>query len=640
MGIIRKTYNFIMGLIGLVVLGLFVYVFFGMKWEEHKEEERTEEREELVSDVAEKFRARGLGDLDELRDTYLARCPAGGFTVLEGDAEEICTAMANVLLTRSQEREMSVSDHVELANQLCALEAKQVGEDLAYYCEDQHIYALRDTMANALALALCSFERAWVFDQQSITTFSKRGPAAYVDGDVRVDCETGLIDEYHYEGYFEGFFEVMAEEDYERDSPFIEEWYDLLYANEYDQLREQLAAYEFGKDEQVDFLVLRVFLNDYSADLLATVIERNGGKVDYDINYYEQALSTAIDEEQEKVSLMLLEAGADPIRPSGNGTTPIVNAAGNGMLEVVKALVSRGADVDGVRGSESYNFGKPLELAAMNGHEKTALWLLDNGARLAPADPSKYPLYEPGYLLEEAAYGGSLAVFERLIERGEKSEDSWRLVRNAVNAGNVDVLQLVFEQGYEMPEVERHDDLYDGAVGAIRAEDAGSVENGLRMFELLLDQGLDMSETSESGWTLGHQAIIHYSPRSLEPADAGERAAEIRALRLEFVKRVIDEVLAAGIDIDQRAESETMLMKAADKGQPELTRYLLNKGADVALKNDKGETALDIAAREGRRLLSHWEDHEALRSRFTQTIEILGGTADMLVPPEEPHSGR
>ena len=638
MGIIKKTYNFIMGLIGLLVLGLFVYVFFAMKWEEHKEEERAEEREELVSEVTEDFRARGLGDLDELRDDYLARCPVGGFTVLEGDAAEICAAMAAALLSRSQEREMSVSDHVELANQLCALEAKQEGEDPEYYCEDQHLYALRDTMANALALALCSFERAWVFDQQSITVFSKRGPAAYVDGDVRADCETGLIEEYYYAGYFKGFFESIAEEDYEYDPPFIEEWYDLLYEEEYAQLKEQLAAYEFGKDEQIDFRVLGVFLNDHSADLLANVIERNGGKVDYDINFYEQALSRAIDDEQEKVSLMLLEAGADPLRPFANGTTPIVNAAGNGMLEVVKALVARGADVDGVRGSESFNFGKPLKLAAMNGHEETALWLLDNGARLAPGDASRYPLYEPGYLLEEAAYGGSLAVFERVIERGEKSENTWHLVRDAVNGGNADILQLVFEQGYKMPDVERHDDLYDAVVVAIQEEDKGSIEDGFRMFELLLDQGLDMSEMSESGWTLGHQAVIHYSPRSLEPADAGERAATVRSLRLKFVERVIDEVLAAGIDIDQRHESETMLMKSADKGNPELTRYLLNLGADAALKNDRGETALDIAAREGRRLLSHWEDHEALRSRFTQTIEILGGTADMLEPPEEPDS--
>lgn len=636
MGILRKTYNFIMGLIGLLVLGLFVYVFFAMKWEEHKEEERAEEREELVSEVAEDFRARGLGDLDELRDNYFARCPVGGFTVLEGDAEEICTAMADVLLTGSQEREMSVSDHVELLYQLCALEAKQEGEDPSYYCEDERKYALRDTMADALALALCNFERAWVFDHQYITAFSKRGPAAYVDEDVRVDCETGLIEDYDYDGFFEG----MAEEDYEYNPPFIEEWYDLLDAEEYAQVKERLAAYEFGKDQQVDFWVLGVFLNDRSANLLADVIERNGGKVDYDINYYEQALSRAIDDEQEKVSLLLLEAGADALRPYSNGTTPIVIAASNGMLEVVKALVARGADVDGVRGSESFDFGKPLELAAMNGHEKTALWLLDNGARLAPEDPSRYPLYEPGYLLAEAAYGGSLAVVERLIERGEKSEDTWRLVSNAVNSGNADMLQLVFEQGYEMPEVERHDDLYDGVVVAIQKEDKDSIEDGLRMFELLLDQGLDMSEMHESGWTLGHQAVIHYAPRSLEPANAGERAATVRSLRLKFVERVIDEVVAAGIVIDQRHESETMLMKAADKGQPELTRYLLGLGADAALKNDKGETALDIAAREGRRLLSHWDDHEALRSRFTQTIEILGGTADMLEPPEKPDSGQ
>ena len=631
MGIIKKIYNFIMGFIGLLVFGLIAYVYFSMKLEQHQAEQHAEARDELASEIIADFRSRGLGDIDELRDKHLADCPVYDFTVLEGDAAEICTAMADILVTRSQERELSVSDHVELGYQLCTLQAEQLDEDPSYFCEDHHRWATQETVNAALALALCRFDRAWIYDQSTITSFSKRGPTTYVDFDFLVDCDTGRVEEYEYGGFFEG----LTDEDYVYSPPFIERWYDLLYEQDYDTVKAQVAAHEFGNDEQVDFQVLGVFLDDDAAELLADVIERNGGKVDYDIHYYEQALSRAIENEQENVSLMLLEAGADPLRPYAIGETPIVTAASNGMLEVVKALVDRGADVDGVKGSESFNFGRPLELAAMNGHEDTALWLLNNGARLAPEDPSDYPLYEPGYLLESAAYGGSLPVVERLIEGGEKSEDSLSLVRNAVSSGSADVLQLIFDQGYEMPELEHHDDLYDGVVAAIEEQGRGSIEDGLAIFEILLDRGLDMSELHESGWTLGHQAVIHYSPWTLEPSDIDDRAAAVSALRIDFVKRVIDEVVAAGIDIDQRHEGETMLMKAADKGQPMLTRYLLEKGADATLRNDDGETALEIAAREGRRLMSHWEDHGALRIRFTETVEILGGTGDMLDPPQE-----
>ena len=75
-------------------------------------------------------------------------------------------------------------------------------------------------------------------------------------------------------------------------------------------------------------------------------------------------------------------------------------------------------------------------------------------------------------------------------------------------------------------------------------------------------------------------------------------------------------------------------MEAADGGQSELVRYLLDLGADATLENDQGQSALDIAAREGRRLTAYWEDNEALETRFAEVIESLGGTRDMLNPPE------
>jgi ankyrin repeat protein len=113
-----------------------------------------------------------------------------------------------------------------------------------------------------------------------------------------------------------------------------------------------------------------------------------------------------------------------------------------------------------------------------------------------------------------------------------------------------------------------------------------------------------------------------------------ERVPLVREQREWFVKRVIDEVIATGVDIDQRHQSETMLMAAADGGQPELVRYLLDLGADATLENDKGQSALDITVREGRRLTAFWDEDEALATRFAEVIELLGGTADMLNAPD------
>jgi ankyrin repeat protein len=600
MGIISKTYNFIMGLIGLTIIGLVLFVFFAAKWERYQEEKYTGKREELASVVAKESRERGLGDLADLRRDYLARCPINELTVLEGEGPEICAAMADALLVQSQQREMTLSDHVELGYRLCALDAKEEGYDPDDYCDRQEV--ADETLAAAISVALCAFDSAWVFDPRYHTQFSKRGPDVYVDHELQVDCGTRLV-EYSYR---DTFFDVMPEDDGPW-PPIVEQVYEAL---------------ESGDHET-------------AIALLPEFLTRNGGTANFDLQYYNQPLSQAIEAQSPEAALLLLKSGADPLRPGSSGDSPIVAAASYGMLDVVRALVANGADVDGVAGSESLDFGEPLRWAAWNGHAETARWLLENGALIAPGDPSRYPLWSDHTLLDDAVVGGDLAVIETLIEMGARSEDPPRLFRGAAEGGNPDVMLLLFDEGYEMPDVKHHDRIYDAVVDVIKEEGRGRVEHGVRMFEILLDRGLDMSEMNDSGWNYGHQAVIHYGPPTVG-FDSGEaRTAVVHEYRLRFVKRVIDEVLASGMDIDQRYEGETMLMEAADNGQPQLVRYLLDLGADATLRNDDGRSALDIAASTGRRLISFWDENEDLENRFAEVIEMLGGSRDLLNPPEE-----
>ena len=622
-----KIYNFIMGLIGLIVLGAIAFFFFASKWEEFQDQQYEDDREDVVNAVAREARERGLGDLDQLRQQYLEHCPTDRMLVLEGDTDQICAAMADALLAQSQSREMTMSDYEEIGYRLCALDAEYDGGDPEDYCDRDEV---AQTIQNdALAIALCAFDRAWVFDTEYENSVSKRGLFVYAHHEQHVDCAAREFKDYYYEGFFDSSPE---DEDW---PPIIDRLYDALESEKHDGVVALLDAHEFGKDERTDFWILSLFLDDSYVALLPEVLDRNGGKVNFDINYYNQPLSLAIDAESSKAALALLDAGADPIRPHDYGVAPIVDAAGNGMLDVVKALVEQGADVDGVVGSESLDFAEPLRWASWNSHEQVALWLLRNGAQIAPDDPTRYPQWSDESLLEYAVTGGDFEVVQTLVQMGATNNDSLRLLENAAAGGSPDVLKLLFDQGYELPEAKYHDRIYDHVVDAVKEEGDRRVEDGVRMFELLLDQGLDLSELRDSGWNYGHQAVIHYAPSTIFLDADDDRQAAVHAERLRFVKRVIDEVLAAGIDIDQLYESETMLMKAADGGQPELSRYLLDHGADAALTNEGGHTALDIAVREGRRLSAFWEDKENVRIRYSEVIEILGGTRDMLNPPEE-----
>ena len=65
-------------------------------------------------------------------------------------------------------------------------------------------------------------------------------------------------------------------------------------------------------------------------------------------------------------------------------------------------------------------------------------------------------------------------------------------------------------------------------------------------------------------------------------------------------QRVVDLLLARGAPIDAADNrGRTALMIAAELGRGEIVGVLLRNGADRALKDKQGKTALDLAANDG-----------------------------------------
>ena len=62
-------------------------------------------------------------------------------------------------------------------------------------------------------------------------------------------------------------------------------------------------------------------------------------------------------------------------------------------------------------------------------------------------------------------------------------------------------------------------------------------------------------------------------------------------------RNIAEHLLAAGVDLDnQNDNGATTLMYAASNGKTEWVRFLLEKGADTALKSLDDYTALDLAS--------------------------------------------
>jgi hypothetical protein len=93
-------------------------------------------------------------------------------------------------------------------------------------------------------------------------------------------------------------------------------------------------------------------------------------------NSVEELLLVALEQGQEKVVSMLIEAGADVNAQGGHYGNALQAASWDGQEKVVSMLIERGADVNAQGG----HFGNALQAASWGGREKVVSMLIERGA--------------------------------------------------------------------------------------------------------------------------------------------------------------------------------------------------------------------------------------------------------------------
>lgn len=145
-----------------------------------------------------------------------------------------------------------------------------------------------------------------------------------------------------------------------------------------------------------------------------------------------RSLSVLFDEGRLEEFRELLEKDSEYLR-SRNGTDRWMwQAAMEGKLDFLKALVELGMDVneshdDGDPNSQFYTPEGPILQAAGSGHLEVVRWLLDQGAQINFEVHGKRRCWP----LVDAATNGHLEVVKLLVERGADIHATWRGV-NAV----------------------------------------------------------------------------------------------------------------------------------------------------------------------------------------------------------------
>jgi ankyrin repeat protein len=282
-------------------------------------------------------------------------------------------------------------------------------------------------------------------------------------------------------------------------------------------------------------------------------------------------------------------AGAAPVpgkRPPGvggfargtsatvmGGITALLLAARDGNLEATKALLDNGADVNQVSGGEKTS---PLVIAICNGHYTLARHLLDRGA-----NPNL------------ATIDGLAALYA--VEDAEFAQMGWapNPITTQEKVGYLDLMKALLDKGADsnakltkalwFRPTSHNQEWIDkkGATPFWRAAQA----NDVPAMKLLKERGGDANIATAEGVTpLMVAAGLGWGANASRTVPDGWISA---------VKYLVEELQA---DVNAHdMYNYTALHGAAYRGDNELVKYLVQKGAKLDVRSKKGQTVTDMA---------------------------------------------
>ena len=275
------------------------------------------------------------------------------------------------------------------------------------------------------------------------------------------------------------------------------------------------------------------------------------------------SLHVAADTEHENIIQLLLEKGADIEAKARDGITALHRAAVAGRENSVRMLLEKGSDPV----YDAMSYFSMFRNVACRGHWKIVQLLLLHVGDVKRKDHCAVTA------LSEAAKAGLEGVVKKILE-GYADLERRRRIAAAVlpeatqHISNTSVLDLLLENAHV---VKGDNDLQDALWEAVRSCNESAIQ-------LILDAGADPNQQPDKCQI----PILHCATESHYSGSLG-------------VSKMLVE---AGADIEAtNSNGWTPLLLAAKKGETRIIRFLLDVGANAAVKEQKtGRGALQWAA--------------------------------------------
>jgi ankyrin repeat protein len=239
-----------------------------------------------------------------------------------------------------------------------------------------------------------------------------------------------------------------------------------------------------------------------------------------------------------------------------------VDAAKNGDVRVLKLFLAAGMDPN----AKDDEGNTPLMYGIAEGRTDIVETLLRAKANVNERNPGG------GTALDWAASRGKLDTVRLLLDKGADSQARNEALVSAAHSAHPEVIPALLQGGANVNEI--------GSRALLAAADTQSVsdQDTSDTLSILLDHGVDVNARDQDGWT------------ALLLAVDKRRTAATQLL------------LDRGADVNAKCDCTgysrggwTALMLAARNGSTEIVKMLILKHANVHMKNNWGQTAIELA---------------------------------------------
>jgi len=284
------------------------------------------------------------------------------------------------------------------------------------------------------------------------------------------------------------------------------------------------------------------------------------------------ALPLAADQNNLDIAKLLLEKAANPEDKDGAGDTALLKSIDRGNTNMLRLLLEKGASPD----DKDRNGMPPLLLASISGNAEAVKMLLAKGANVNATDGLE------NTALHVAVENGRTSVVEVLLANHANidagAQFGYTPLFAACNACQAETARQLLEHRASISARANN-----GETPLHAAAHRGCPE----VVKLLLDHGANIESTDNDGFT-----------PLLDGAEAGG-VIKMRKDRMDVENfpavQVVNLLLDRGANLEARSNNEqTALHRAAFRDRPDVVKDLLSRGANIQAMDNSGNTALSL----------------------------------------------